>query len=63
MEVYKGALQESHGMSETQTRVYIPQRAVFGYRNEDEMDFFTEDSEAFTRAQKIIDGNERKAKE
>ena len=58
LKIYEGALDWTHGMHQTQTRIYIPNTAVFGFRDKEEIDFFSEKIESFRDAQKVINGED-----
>ena len=38
------------------TRIYVPDKCVFGFRNKKEVDIFSEETEALEEAKKIIKG-------
>jgi len=63
IKIYDGIMDFTHGLSQTQTRVYIPERAVIGYRSRAEIDFFSDDEESINHAKQIISGEKKVSKE
>ena len=51
---YGSILEFTHGEGETQTRLYIPNKGILGFRKE--ADFFTDDPEAIAEAEKAVSG-------
>ena len=52
--VYEGVLAMAHSDATIQTRVYIPNRGLLGYRESDHIDFFDESSEAIIEGEKMV---------
>jgi len=51
---YESALELSHEMGQSQTRVYIPGQGVFGYRSSEQIDFFSNEQESISEAERIL---------
>ena len=58
--VYASDMDWIHGIGQTQTRIYIPNRAVFGFRDNEQIDFFSEKPEAIEEAKKIVKRKSKK---
>jgi len=54
---YESALELSHEMGHSQTRVYIPGQGVFGYRSSEQIDFFSSKEETISEAERILKGS------
>ena len=51
--VYGSILDFTHGMSQTQDRVYVPETAVIGFRRRDHIDFFSDSEEDIGLAESV----------
>ncbi len=56
--IYESVLNFTHGMGRTQTRLYIPNQGVLGFRDgEENVDFFADEPEAIAEAEEWLKGN------
>jgi hypothetical protein len=53
-QVYEGLIALTHGRGQRQERLYVPNCAVIGFRDKEEMDFFSDDKESIEKAEKHI---------
>lgn len=53
---YEGVIDWTHGMGQTQTRLYIPNQGIFAFRSRENIDFFSDDPNAIDNAEKCISG-------
>lgn len=53
---YESALELSHEMGQLQTRIYIPGQGVLGYRSPEQIDFFSNQQETISEAERILKG-------
>ena len=51
---YEGVMAWTHGMGETQDRLYIPGQGVLAYRGKEQIDFFSDDKKVIAEAEQTI---------
>jgi|SRR3989344_7657444 len=56
IKAYEGVMDWTHGMGQTQDRLYIPGQGVFAYRSKEQIDFFSDDKEVIAEAEQAIKG-------
>lgn len=53
---YEGIMDWTHRMGQTQDRLYIPGQGVLAYRGNEQIDFFSDDTEVIAEAEQAIKG-------
>lgn len=51
---YEGIMDFTHGMGQTQNRLYIPGQGVLAYRSKEKIDFFSDDAKIITEAEQCV---------